>query len=69
MEIWAYIGFAVVVAMAFIVIMTIINKAAIRFNLVTSWAGGLLITTAMAYASYVTWIVTTGNIPFVTSGG
>ena len=69
MEIWAYIGFAVVVAMAFIVTMTITNKLAVKLNLPTSWAGALLVAVSMAYAAYLAWALTSGNVPFVTVGG
>ena len=64
MEIWAIIGFITAVVLVFVVALWVTSTAVKTFNFSTNTAGLALVVVSMTYASYVTWVITSGNIPF-----
>ena len=68
MEVWAMFGMGIVGIFLFMFSLWVTNKVASKVGIPDSWTGGILIGVAMAYASYVTWAITSGNVPFLTSG-
>ena len=68
MNVWAIFGFVIAAILLFFLLMWVVQKAISRLEASSPVGGFFLIGTAMAYASYVTWLITSGNVPFLYGG-
>ena len=69
MEVWATIGFIIIVLIVFMVLMWTLNKAIMAMDLTTSVSGMALLFITGAYWSGVTYLIMSGNVPFMGTSG
>jgi hypothetical protein len=68
MEIWAIFGFVVAVCLVYFLTMWALQKLTMKAGVNTTRGGVTIIVVSMAYASYVTWAITSSNVPFLSGG-
>ena len=68
MEIWAIFGFVTAICLLYLLTMWALQKLTMKVGVATTKGGILIIVVSMAYVSYVTWAITSGNVPFLSGG-
>lgn len=68
MEIWAIIGMVLVATVVFFVLMGTMFKTLTAMKVTGNWVGMLIVLASNVYVAYITWAITSGNIPFLSGG-
>jgi hypothetical protein len=65
MEIWAYIGMAIMALFGGFLVMWITYQLLKLAKVSVDTAGLWIVVMSCAYVSYVTWAITSNNVPFL----
>lgn len=68
MIIWAIIGMVLVMTMLFMGVLWVTARLLDRLPVSTGVTGISILLVCCAYTAYVTWAITSGNIPFLSGG-
>ena len=65
MEIWAWVGFAVVVIVTYLFSVRAMNFVSQKSGWESNIIGFVVVVWTAAYASFITWMLTAGRVPFI----